>query len=245
VKPQSRKIGTKAKSTRKHSLHGPTFTPEQERWRKDAYNRARYGSDSQSPLFWILENLHANDMHTHYCLAEKKIRISSPAADYINALLEEWKRNQEWDELSTDLEWLPASLFFDLATIAVRRRDAAFFEEVARILREKIVPRQEDMAGRHVLVAYEEVKQPGSEPTKKEVRERALRKWATQRVILRRVKTTGRPWNGNMPTEREVLAEQERLPRQDWTEVFRRCGLGDLPSDKGGRPSHKRHRVYP
>ena len=162
--------------TRKHSLHGPKFTPEQERWRKDAYNRARYGSDSQSPLFWILENLHANDMHTYYCLAEKKIRISEPAADYINALLEEWKRNQECDEQSTDLELLPASLFFDLATIAVRRRDAAFFEEVARILREKIVPRQEDMAGRHVVVAYEEVKQPGSEPTKKEVRERALRK---------------------------------------------------------------------
>ena len=98
MKPQSKKIGTKAKSPRKHSLHGPKFTPEQERWRKDAYNRARYGSDSQSPLFWVLENLHANDMHTYYCLAEKKIRISEPAADYINALIEEWKRNQECDE---------------------------------------------------------------------------------------------------------------------------------------------------
>ena len=101
------------------------------------------------------------------------------------------------------------------------------------------------MAGLLVVCAYEEVKQQGSEPTKKEVRERALRKWATRRVIFRSVETTGRPWNGNMPTEREVLAEQERLPRQDWTEVFLRCGLGNLPSDKGGRPSHKRHRVYP
>ena len=208
----------------------------------DAYNRARYGADSKSALFWVLEKLHANDGETYRCLAAKRIRISEVEQDYINALVAQWKREQLVDGRAIEFELLSPALFFDWATIAIRKRDYKFFEKVARLLRDKVVPLQEDSVGRHVINAYTEVKEPGGEPTKKKVRETALRNWATHRLLVRAVKKTGKPWNGDMPTERAILEEQENLPRQDWTEVFQRVGLADLPSDKGGRPSQKRFR---
>lgn len=216
----------------------PKFTLEEDRAIKDAYLRARYGDDSQSPLLWVLEKLHGNYDYTLHELVAKKIRWWVKQADYVNALVNEWRRDRSEEEQSAELELLPATLFFDFAVIAIKRRDYRFFEEVARLLREKIEPLQEDVVGKHVLFAYRELKQPGSEPTKMEVRERALTVWATWRLILRRKGSN--PWDGEMPSSKDVETEKDHLPQQNWTQVFRRNGLFHLPNNKGGQPSHKK-----
>jgi len=168
------------------------------------------------------------------------INASTEPDNYVDALYRAWKDEQDVYDLPADFELLPPSLFYDWATIAVRRRDATFFKEVARLLEDKIEPQKEDFAALHAIMAYKELKELGKDPTKRDVRERAIRKWKTWNVII---KKRERPWNGEMPTNLELVLE--KIPRQNWTRVFKRIGLSDLPSSKGGQPSHKKGPLPP
>jgi hypothetical protein len=84
----------------------------------------------------------------------------------------EWDRRQP----TTKLDRLPGALLYDWITVAIRKRDAKFFDEIARILRERIITHRElgpafSSPDEHILLAYIELKEVGKEPTKKQIRE--------------------------------------------------------------------------
>ena len=82
-------------------------------------------------------------------------------------LFEHWRKYQEEEGRGTEGELVPPAMFYKLVTIAVKQRDYTFFEEVARLLRDKIEPREQDVIGQCLLSAYKQLKQPGEYPTKK------------------------------------------------------------------------------
>ena len=215
----------------------PDITPEERERISHLQNVAYYGADAAgSPLFWTLERLHANDDETFRCFREKRIRAFVEAEDYVTELTERWKRDREADALATNLEQIPPSLFFDWAAIAIRNLDAKFFEATALLLR-SVEPESTDVVVRHALSAYQELKQILTSPTKKDVREKTMQKWAMSNAIRKR----GIPWDGAMPSDREIRHELSRLPAQtwtaqNWTTIWERAQLQHLPSDRGGRP---------
>jgi hypothetical protein len=215
----------------------PFASPEEEQAAWDAWNRAYYGKEqAESPLFWALEKVHGPYWETYEYFAKHKIRAWVKDSNYVQVLYEDWKQRQKEDELPATFELLPASLLFEWMAIGVRQRDWRLFEDITRLLRDKIGQcAAADQAGRWARSAYMELKQPGKEPTKVEVRECAVRKWKIHNILMR----GPRPWTGDMPTSAEILLE--KIPKQNWTRVFKRTGLSHLPSGKGGQPSHKKN----
>jgi hypothetical protein len=236
-KKPSRKKPTSAKEPSPAIAGELAFTPEETRQIWAVYNRARYGAESQSPLFWVLEKLHGpygetyDYLHMH---GVRGINASTEPDNYVDALYRAWKDEQELDGFPADFESLPPSLFYDWATIAVRRRDAGFFKEVARLLEDKIKPQKEDLAARFAIMAYGEFRELGKDPTKRDVRERAIAIWKWWNVIPK----WERRWNEEMPPKWQLVLE--KIPKQNWTRVFKRIGLSHLRSSKGGQPSHKK-----
>jgi hypothetical protein len=42
---------------------------------------------------------------------------------------------------------------------------------------------------------------------------------------------------------KEIRKAMEQFPEQNWTRIFKRCGLAHLPNDKGGQVTHRRRRT--
>jgi hypothetical protein len=88
------------------------------------------------------------------------------------------------------------------------------------------------------------IRRAAEEITKRDVRQVALRWWAVQRLCIRypskqKELLAGVFQEAAPPLERDIKNEIETLPRQDWTELFKKAGLKDLQADPGGKPSHR------
>jgi hypothetical protein len=83
-----------------------------------------------------------------------------------------------------------------------------------------------------------------AEVTKRKVRQLALRWWAIERLRRRYAHVEKQlPYfvhhEAPPEIEREIRKEVEGLPKQDWTDLFKKAGLRDLPADPGGSPTHE------
>lgn len=137
--------------------------------------------------------------------------------------------------------------FFDATSKALLDGDAGFFREVARLLEQRTGSRVEHRVDIAVHYAFIELRSRsgGSLPTKKQVRERALRSMAREKTLDR----LGSPFvirdeGGRAKFIKSLVAGIEKelrlLPDQNWTKIFKRCGLTHLPHDRGGQPSHSK-----
>jgi len=212
--------------------------PPQQDDRGDRWLDAQYGEDARNPIMWALINAHT---HLDQCNSLK------PEQRLIDTLIDYAER------LGRDsAHWGIRMGFFEAAAKAILAGDAEFFREVARLLESRIKgppERRVDLAVNHAFGRLR--RHEGKLPTKKQVREAALWDMAFSNVLQR--KPGPNPWeemtffpSGNKPRRlkpsiiKEVNAEVQLLPEQNWTVIFKRCGLSNLPNDRGGQPSHRK-----
>ena len=206
----------------------------------EAYEKAYYGDYADSPLFWAVKAIYSPGEQGMRYLKEHDYPASAPSNDYMRDLLDSWKRSQKSGGYPTTMDYIPPSMFYRLVTIAVIRRDAGLFDKIATILRNKLGKAPEDKIDRWLIGACRALKEPRMYPTKRAVRELAVRNWATMKAIQKR----GIPWDGIMPSKTAIDAEEDELKIGNLSPAFRRVGLSHLPNDKGGRPrdTEKRRR---
>jgi hypothetical protein len=82
---------------------------------------------------------------------------------------------------------------------------------------------------------------PTKRLTKREVRRLAQRSWATALLIAGG--KLGSSLN-RTPADKEKMIQQEieRLPKQDWTKLFKKAGCTDLAEAPAGRPPKKKRK---
>jgi hypothetical protein len=202
---------------------------------------AAYGYDADNPILWHLINLR-NQLQ----LCRSTEREKSPALALFSRAT-----TLGLNTVHRDF----ALGFFDAAAKALLRGDAVFFREVARLIEQRIkghpVERRIDLAVHYAFIELQS-RSEGSLPTKKKVRECAL-KWmamdkAFERLGPKFVITDVFYWSegGRAKVKKSLLAQMEKefdlIPEQNWTKIFKRCGLSHLPNDKGGQPSHSKRR---
>ena len=144
--------------------------------------------------------------------------------------------------------------FFEAASRAILEGDADFFREVARLLETRLNGppyRRYDLAVLHAFNSLHS--RTGKLPTKKQVRESALKEIAMDDVMNRQPNgwddcTHFPPDGGKRMYKPEFLREVRKridlLPEQNWKVIFKRCGLSHLPNDKGGQPAHRKRPYY-
>jgi len=208
----------------------------------DSWN-AIYGHDSHHPLLWDLINLR-NQLDL--------CRRGGPDLPKDSLALALFDRATTLG-LHTVHRWFALG-FFNAAAKAVLDEDADFFREVARLIEERIkgnpVEQRVDLAVHHV---FSELKSENKAlPTKRQVRERALQ-WLAWDRALNRLGTNfvftdvfDRDEYGRPKVRKSLLVamrkELDLIPVQDWTKIFKRCGLSHLPHDRGGQPAHSKRR---
>jgi len=203
---------------------------------------ATYGDDSCNPLLWHLINLRSQ---LELCGGNKLPKGSLALAQALFSRATSLGLHHRWFALG----------FFDAAAKAVLDGDADFFREVARLLEQRIsggiVERRIDVAVHSAVNRLRSL--TGLLPTKRQVREDALELLAWHNAINRLGpqfsitdvfdnfwdEKTGRPRVKKSLAD-AVKKELERLPAQNWTKIFKRCGLSHLPHDRGGQPSHSK-----
>ena len=211
-----------------------------ERERGDALLLARYGEDARNPIMWALINAR------HHLKMCSKLEPEKPLANAMFDRAEQQGRDS--------VHWSIRIGFYEAASKAILEGDADFFREVTRLLETRIEGPPERRIDVEVEFAFTMLRtRIGELPTKKQVREAALWSMALSNVIKRRA--TPNAWNdmhyfpsgegrAQLKPEvvKEVRKEIERLPEQRWTAIFKRCGLSNLPNDKGGQPSQSKRR---
>jgi hypothetical protein len=206
--------------------------------------KARYGEDGDDPMMWDLISARK---HLSGC------RKSAPGKALIAALIDASERHDR-----KSVEWKSRWGFLEAVSQAVLEGDGEFFREVARLVEARLEGPPErrvdlEVAQAFALLRARSARRKEALPTKKQVREAALFSMAFSHAMRRRA---GRlAWsslhfyldeNGRaqLPAKflKEIQKEVERLPEQNWTVIFKRCGLADLPNDKGGQRSHRQQR---
>jgi hypothetical protein len=163
-------------------------------------------------------------------------------------------------------DWLP---FYEAVSKAVLEGDGKFFREVGRLLEKRVkgsVDRRTDLevAQAFATLRARAERENSPLPTKKQVREAAQFSMALTNIlqrtspslagVLQRKDGPGSahalsyyprenvapPFSAKMI--KQVKAEVDLLPEQNWTAIFKRCGLAHLPNDKGGQPAQRRNR---
>jgi hypothetical protein len=210
----------------------------------DRCHEARYGDDSRNPLMGLVE------------LARRDLGLCQQAAPdqpLVSTLID---ATAEFDRPSD--AWRERWGFHEAAAQALRAGDADFFREVARLLETRIDAPPEQRFDLEVARAFTILRAKlgrltGQLPTKKQVRETALRAIARDNVMqaqgpketwLEKCYYQDASGQTQMRPEIRKAVEKEvrRLPEQNWTLIFKRCGLADLPNDKGGQRTHRRQK---
>ena len=234
----SEKTKKKAGAKKPDSPRGKELPLESERG--DSWLIAQYGEDSRNPVMWSLINA---KFHLKTCSA---LEPDKPLADAMFDRAEQMGRDSG--------HWSIRIGFYEAASKAILAGDAEFFREVARLLETRIEgppERRVDLALNHAFARLHALE--GKLPTKKQVRDAALREMALSNVLGRMPGPSawmdahyfpGGTDRASLKPEvrKEVDQEIERIPEQNWTALFKRCGLSNLPNDKGGQPSHSKRR---
>jgi hypothetical protein len=198
---------------------------------------AQYGEDANNPLLWQLLDL--------------KTRLEAngnPDQAIILALMSKMRESLG----KGDPQW-QSEAFTAAVEQAVLTRDGDFFREVARMLETRIgAPyRRVDLeVSRAFLTLHSHAESEGRGlPTKREVREAALFSIALRDFEGRQNPPLSDEQMYDYDEEgvpqlkqeiaRVVHREIERLPEQNWTRIFKRCGLAHLAEDSGGRKRGK------
>jgi hypothetical protein len=206
----------------------------------EALLKACHGRDARNPILWLLI---VGRYHLETC------RVLDPDKPLASALFE---RSARRDGLHT--RGAIQLGFFEAAANAILKRDSSFFREVARLLEQRIgrgPERRIDDAAITCVTILEA--RTGSLPTKRDVRECVRELIATDRVMGRtKWRTIGDiyefPTGGGKARLKPALSNEIEkelagsFPKQDWTKIWKRCGLSHLPADKGGQPTHKKQR---
>lgn len=238
----SAKPKKKAEAKKRKSI--PDKESPVETGRSDNFLAARYGEDARNPVMWDLINA-KHHLETCRALEPKK-----PLADAMFDRAEQQGRDS--------VHWGIRIGFYETTSKAILAGDSGFFREVARLLETRVDGTPERRFDLEVEAAFNILRErlgrsTGKLPTKKQVKELALWNVAFSNVLDRM--TGPNPWDemhhfpgGNERARlkpdaaKQIEKEIERLPEQNWTAIFKRCGLANLPNDKGGQPSHRRRR---
>jgi hypothetical protein len=122
---------------------------------------------------------------------------------------------------------------------ALIRRDASFFREFADALEFS----QMELLNVNGLAAQAFIDlrfSKGGLPTKREVRERTRDLWAIRKGLKER---------GNSKLREDIKgglvigSMLQKFPKQNWTRIFKKLGLENLPEDPGGQPRQRRNRL--
>jgi hypothetical protein len=204
---------------------------------------AQFGDDARNPLLWQL-------LRSRFSLMIA--RDEAPGGSLIASLRESARRRKKPAGM-----WLSDSEFYEALFQALLNRDAEFFREIARLLETRIdsAERRMDLEAAKAydtICAIAERTGRPLPPTKKEIREQALFAVALANVIRRDSSAHAElgvyeeseegPLVLRDEVRKEVLQEMERISEQNWTRIFKRCGLAHLPNDKGGQRSHRARR---
>jgi len=211
---------------------------------RGAQLEAIYGDDALNELLWDLRSAKSDVEFCHEL---------APHAPIISAMITRIQARGPDEDQKT---LLPD--FYEAVSKALLDSDAGFFREVARLLETRLEGPPERRLDMEVVRAFNFLrarakwrKEPL--PTKCRVREVALRLIAFSNVMNRRGSPekparvgllSGVNWRTQLEPEilEAVEREIELLPEQNWTRIFERCGLADLPADKGGQPRHRQRR---
>lgn len=197
--------------------------------------RSMYGEDARNPLLWQLVNA-----REHLEISQK---LDDPKIPLILSLVQRALRKGGNSE---SVHFSIATGFFEDVANAVMKRDVGFFKDVARLLGERVGGEPHLKMDLIVQTCFTILRaRSPSLPTKKAIRDMALR-WLAEQNILNRGGKQRNFFDMMQPSVRaEVETELKLLQRRDqnrqwnWTQIFKRCCLSDLPSDKGGKPSHR------
>jgi len=210
----------------------------------DVAEEAQFGDDAGHPLVWPL--IYARLELLFYRDESPELPLAAALREIANRPKGRGKARLENGE------------FYEVLLQAIVDRDGEFFREVARLLETRCegMERRMDFEVAHAF--HRLCAQAGRTlpPTKKEVREAALFTVAFANVV-RRKPSPDAYWDmhANVDSheplvlkpeaEQEILKEVERIPEQNWTRIFKRCGLAHLPNDKGGQRTHRARRQRP
>ena len=211
---------------------------------KAIFGEAQFGEDAENPMLWQLW-----DLKTQVAVR------ASPEGPSIIALTNRFREHIG----KAGPMWRSEAFIADLEQ-AVLTRDAEFFREVARLLETRVAGPQRRIdleVTSAFIVLRADAEHEGREwPTKKEVREGALFSIALADFERRQNPPLSEDQMYDCDEEgvpqlkpeiaRAVQREMEQFPEQNWTRVFKRCGLDHLAEDKGGRrpkPASKRKTI--
>jgi hypothetical protein len=200
---------------------------------------AEFGEDAENPLLWQLLDL--------------KMRLEAnakcdPGGPTTVALANRLREGHG----KGDPMWR-SEAFMAAVEQAVLNRDAEFFREVARLLETHIAGPHRRIDLEVSRAFYDLCDQARHEerelPTKREVREAALYSIALEDYQRRHHPL--QTWEQMHEFDEEgvprlkpefaraVRREIDQFPEQNWTRIFKRCGLDHLAEDKGGRRSKR------
>ena len=153
---------------------------------------------------------------------------------------------------SSSLRWKGRLDFFDEVATALIDGDEEFFRNVATVLQTGLNRGPYERWTIYIHKAYFELlgRVSGIIPTKKEVRELATYKHAVDDRWTLADKAVYKDKHVFIATEGKAIdARKKQLADPDstknnkaWTARFQRAGLSELPSNRGGQPTHNKPR---
>jgi len=209
-----------------------------------------------------------NDLMTAF----EKARVEYEWTEFLWELVIDWHSYEQNPDLDPDMLQSIRIGVVEMLGMAIAEKDSTIFRRIAEILDGlprgnakdidfftfvpgvdftplRFVPGGDLTPLRFVVKARASLESdawlkpvPRTDVTKKKVRLLAMRMWAIARLNAQgKVNRSSRL----TPAKREKLiqAELERLPDQDWTEVFKKAGCHDLKNAPAGRPAKKKKKT--
>ena len=202
------------------ALHGPKFNEE--------------------PLKLLMYSMESADS------AMKKARRINPEC----SLFEATEILQNSKELPYSLGWEGSLDFFNEVASALVSGDEEFFRNVAEVLHRGLNTGPCDRWTIYIQKAYFELlgRVPGIIPTKKQVREPATFKHAVDDVWERTNKSAYKDKQSFVDANdkaikarvKQIIEFNPNKIHKAWTGRFQRAGLSDLPTNRGGQPTHRK-----